>query len=399
MRLTTQSCPCTTYRKEYFVTLTAASTIDDEEEGMQAAPSARVVALVPAFNEEALIARTIASLMKQTVPFEYVLVIVNNCSDNTEAIVRDLQTTYGEELLRMMVMDVNPHKKAGALNYGFKHLDPTLDYVFSMDSDTIVHPSIVAEGIRTFEREPRTGGVCSAYRTLPRPDTLSLWETFLWRIQNIEFGLANAWRVENYKSARVLPGVSVMYRMTALQEVHDMYGNGNVWAINDLVEDYTLTLDLKDLGWEAKSSFGMISWSDVPLKLRGKGGLWDQRKRWYSGTVDKIRERGLTKKHSRYEAFTIVWLMIGLLMRTLLYASYTVLAIEGIPIQWLSPFLVIIAASIATQLYRLKYADQLDWWQRIITATMVVNELYAIYRELIYAYSIWLSFRRPHRAW
>ena len=82
----------------------------------------------------------------------------------------------------------------------------------------------------------------------------------------------------------------------------------------------------------------MISWSDVPLKLRGKGGLWDQRQRWYSGTVDEIRMRRL-KRHSRYEIFTICLLMLNLIMGFVLVSAYLILAIRGIPIKWLSFFL------------------------------------------------------------
>jgi len=269
----------------------------------------------------------------------------------------------------------------------------------------------------------------------------------LWRLQNIEFTLANAWRVENYKSARVLPGVSVLFRTEALIEVaalelivqetavkhgrralrkrsarqireraltkfqeykleagalRRLVAEANrpleVWATDSLVEDYHLTLDLKDIGWQVKSSLDMISWSDVPLKLRGKGGLWDQRQRWYSGTVDEIRLRRF-KEHSRYEIFTIALLMLNLAMRFVLVGAYLVLAIEGVPVQWVSFFLALPILAAATQLYRLKGGDQLDKWQKMMTATLVMNEMYAFYRELIYANSIRVSYLHPNREW
>jgi cellulose synthase/poly-beta-1,6-N-acetylglucosamine synthase-like glycosyltransferase len=356
---------------------------------------ARAVALVPAYNEEAIIGQTIASLMAQTYRFEYVLVIANNCTDQTVPIVRKLQEQYGRDRLRLLVMENNIGLKAGALNYGFSRLDLDLDFVFSMDADTIVDSRMLEEGIKKFAREPKTGGICSAYRTLPLKANATRWERFLWRIQNIEFGLANAWRIENHRSARVLPGVSTLYRMETLKAVAASHEDEQVWVVGNMVEDYILTLEIKDQGWDAKSSQDMISWSDVPLSLTQ---LRRQRERWYSGTIDVVRPR-ILKQHSRYEVVTITLLLWNLLMRALLIGAYGALIIHGIPIQWLSPFLVLPIAAAATQLYRLKYADQLDKWQYFFTATLVVNELYAVYRELLYVRGFWLSYRRPGRSW
>lgn len=356
----------------------------------------KVVALVPAYNEEQIIKRTIDSLMNQTYPFEYVLVIANNCTDKTVDIVHDLQKIY-EDKLRLEVMTENKFKKSGALNFGFSLLDNDIDYIFSMDADTIVDTKIIEEGVKQLEREKNVGGICSAYRTFPIDNNATKWQRFIWRMQNIEFALANAWRIENYKSARVLPGVSVIYRMKALKQVQKL--KGDVWATDSLVEDYRLTLDIKDLSWEAKSSLKMISWSDVPLKIRGKGGLTDQRQRWYSGTIDELRLRKF-KKHSRYELFTIFLLMFNLLARGFLYSAYTILLIRGVSINWITPFLLLPIVAAVTQLYRLiRYADRLDKWQVLFTLTLFLNEVYAFYREMLYAYSIFLSFRRPNRSW
>lgn len=352
---------------------------------------------MPAHNEEDIISRTIESLFNQTYPFEFIMIIANNCTDNTINIVRKLIAKYGNSKLRLKVMEHNIGKKSGALNYGFSLLDPSIDYVFSMDADTIVDSQIVEAGVKILEDKPSVGGVCSAYKTFPLEGSHTFKEKLIWRLQNIEFALANAWRIENYKSARVLPGVSVLYRMKTLLQVKEAFGR--VWDTTSLVEDYRLTLEIKDLGWEARSSSKMISNSDVPLTLKGKNGLNSQRQRWYSGTIDEIRKRGF-KKNSRYEIFTIFILMFTLLSRVTLYSSYILLLIRQNSVNWVSVFLILPVLAIVTQLYRLiKYGDQLDKWQIIITVTLIFNELYAIYREILYAYSIWLSYRRPNRSW
>jgi biofilm PGA synthesis N-glycosyltransferase PgaC len=363
-----------------------------------AAKKPRVVALVPAHNEEDIIIDTIKSLMNQTYPLEHVLIIADNCTDSTLKLVRECQKKYGSDKLSYMETVGNKYKKAGALNQGLLSMDDFPEFIFGMDADTILDSKIIESGVKQFEREPKTGGICSAYRTLPIQEGATHWQKFLWRLQNIEFGLANAWRVENYRSARVLPGVSVMFRTVALDDVYSKH-EGTIWATDSLVEDYRLTLELKDFGWEVKSSLEMISWSDVPLRIRGKGGLFDQRQRWYSGTVDEIRRRGL-QKHSRYEIFTISLMSVNLLMRVLLYGSYITLAVTGSVIQWVSFFLLLPLAAAILQFHRwLKYTDQRDKWQGLMTILLIPNELYAIFREITYTYSVWLSYRRPNRAW
>jgi cellulose synthase/poly-beta-1,6-N-acetylglucosamine synthase-like glycosyltransferase len=372
-------------------------------------PTAKVVAIVPVYNEEEIVERTITSLMNQTYQLDTVLVVANNCSDNTVPIVQSLQAQYGLDRLVLLEMPNNPHKKAGALNYGIEVLTTLYGtsappFVFTMDGDTVLHERIIEMGVKKLKREPNTGGVCAAYRTLPLQEDATKWQRFLWRLQNIEFGLANAWRIEHYNSARVLPGVSTMFRLDALKDIEAYnrsrgYDPGTIWVPNHQVEDYVLTLDLKDIGWDVKSSHHMISWSDVPLHLNGKAGLWDQRQRWYSGTVDVLRERKLAK-HSRYDLFTISLLVMYLAMRLLFMTGMIILLATVHSIEIVPIFLALPALAIALQLHRLlKFGDQLDKWQIFFTATLVVNEAYAIYREMLYTYSIWLSYRRPNRSW
>lgn len=325
--------------------------------------------------------------------------IADNCTDNTIKIIKNCQKKYGKKRLRLLITVDNPHKKSGALNQGFEIARKSrAKYIFGMDADTIIDKNLIFEGVKQFELEPNTAGICSAYRTMPLNKDSTWWQRYLWRLQNIEFGLANAWRVENYKSARVLPGVSVMFRSKALNEIYAI-NKGVVWANDSLVEDYRLTLELKDNGWDTKSSLEMISWSDVPLKIRGKGGLFDQRQRWYSGTIDEIRRRG-TKQHSRYELFTIGLLALNFLMRIMLLTAYLMLLFSGKHIELIPIFLLLPVAASLIQFHRwLKYADQHDGWQGFMTITLLPNELYAMFREFVYLYAIWLSYKRPNRAW
>lgn len=68
-----------------------------------------ILALLPAHNEEATIAKSIQGLLGQTQPPDQVVVIADNCTDATAAVA----ATYGATVYETVG---NGDKKAGALN-------------------------------------------------------------------------------------------------------------------------------------------------------------------------------------------------------------------------------------------------------------------------------------------
>src|SRR5512139_691383 len=95
-----------------------------------------VVALIPAHNEEANIAAAVEGLLTQTCRPDRVVVVADNCTDQTARIAvergAEVVTTSG-----------NTHKKAGALNQALDHVLPTLGddaYVLVTDADSVLVP-------------------------------------------------------------------------------------------------------------------------------------------------------------------------------------------------------------------------------------------------------------------
>ena len=85
---------------------------------LQAPPAIRrgkVIVIVPARNESAQIVSTLLALQQQTLPPESIIVVANNCTDETAELARGCG-------VQVLELPVNYYKKAGALNYGIKHL-------------------------------------------------------------------------------------------------------------------------------------------------------------------------------------------------------------------------------------------------------------------------------------
>ena len=100
----------------------------------------QIVALIPAHNEEESIERTIAALNAQTRPADRIIVIADNCTDETPALAR----ASGAEVI---VTQGNTHKKAGALNYALRRVLPGLeddDAILVQDADSYLDPDFVA---------------------------------------------------------------------------------------------------------------------------------------------------------------------------------------------------------------------------------------------------------------
>ena len=50
----------------------------------------RIVALVPAYNEEETIAKAVSSLLNQTREIDLIVVVANNCHDGTAEIAEEI---------------------------------------------------------------------------------------------------------------------------------------------------------------------------------------------------------------------------------------------------------------------------------------------------------------------
>ena len=132
------------------------SKLPDIEDG--ALSSLRLTVLVPAHNEALTIAATLESLRRQTRPPDRVVVVADNCSDDTADLARahgaDVFTTVG-----------NTEKKAGALNQALSDMFGDIsarDVVMVMDADSVIVPEFLETAMGRLETDPdliAVGGV------------------------------------------------------------------------------------------------------------------------------------------------------------------------------------------------------------------------------------------------
>ncbi|MBF2018728.1 MAG: glycosyltransferase [Hydrococcus sp. C42_A2020_068] len=101
--------------------------------GNSAAPDVKTAVLVPAHNEAASIEKTLETLLPQVAAPESIVVIADNCTDDTAAIARQYGVTVIER------QDSQRWGKGYALDYGLQHLEANPpEVVILVDADCSV---------------------------------------------------------------------------------------------------------------------------------------------------------------------------------------------------------------------------------------------------------------------
>ncbi len=275
-----------------------------------------VLVVIPAHDEAAGIGATIASVREQTLPPGRIVVVADNCTDETAPLAR----AAGAEVF--FTRD-NVHKKAGALNQFLARELPRLradDVVLVMDADTRLSPQFAEVAVTTLRANDELGAVGGVFAGA---DPV----TWLEHCQANEFARYARDVARHGGRVMVLTGTASAFRVGAMRAVALARGRrlpgeaGSVYDVASLTEDNEITLALKHLGLRLLSPRSCVVWTEL---MPTAADLRRQRLRWYRGAVDNLRSYGLTRVTARY------WLQQGGLALSVavlgLLATMTVLA-------------------------------------------------------------------------
>lgn len=232
-------------------------------------PSAgyRLAVLIPALNEEAVIADTVRAVLALT-PDATVLVVDDDSDDRTGL----LAAAAGARVIHRDP-EVARQGKGAALNAGYAELrrgagDHQRTIVCVLDADGRLSPNAIPAVLARFD-DARVGGVQLPVRIRNR-------RRFLARMQDLEFwGMSAIAQMARIRTRSVsLGGNGQFTRLAALEQVGDQ-----PWS-NALTEDLDLGLELTLLGWELDCAAD--TWVSQQ-GLESTRGLLRQRTRWYQG--------------------------------------------------------------------------------------------------------------------
>ena len=192
----------------------------------------KVTVLVPAHNEAQDIGTTIKSIQGQSRPPDEIVVMCDNCTDNTA----EVATGHGVRVLNSVK---NQGRKAGAMNQALRVILSDLDdddLVVCMDADTIIEHDMIRNAESLFWRQPRLGAVSSNHLIEYKRTPIEL-------LQAMEYERDR--RMIGRRKGRYgcMTGMAAMYRVQAMRDVVAAYGS--VYDDTNWTEDWKLTIALK----------------------------------------------------------------------------------------------------------------------------------------------------------
>jgi glycosyltransferase involved in cell wall biosynthesis len=117
--------------------------------------------VIPAHNEEKFIGLTLESLVNQTVLPKNIMIINDNSTDNTQAIIDTFCFKYPEIISSVFFKSEAIHlpgsKVIQAFNFGLNFINQDFDIIVKADSDLIFPSNYFETIIKHFERDARIG--------------------------------------------------------------------------------------------------------------------------------------------------------------------------------------------------------------------------------------------------
>jgi peptidoglycan-N-acetylglucosamine deacetylase len=225
----------------------------------------KVSVIVPAFNEEKVICKTINSLLRSDYGNFDIVVVDDGSKDSTyDRVIK----TFGNDKNIHIFTKANSGK-AQALNYGIHHTDAEI--IVCLDADTILRPNAIRNLVRHFHDKPHLGAIAGNAKVGNRLNILTYWQALEYiTSQNLErraFGLLNC--------ISVVPGAIGAWR-------RELVVQAGGFASDTLAEDADLTLRILRMGYKIDYEENAIALTEAPDTV---GGFLKQRFRWMYGTL------------------------------------------------------------------------------------------------------------------
>ena len=116
--------------------------------------------IVPAHNEEGFLADTLNSILRQSLQPKRVVVVNDNSTDNTEAII-DQFVTLSPIFQKLNTTSSTEHmpgsKVVNAFNKGLQLLDEDYDFIVKLDADVILPDNYFEKIVYIFRGQPKVG--------------------------------------------------------------------------------------------------------------------------------------------------------------------------------------------------------------------------------------------------
>ena len=248
----------------------------------------RVAVLIPAFNEEKVIVRTVRSVLLSNYKNLRVIVIDDGSKDRTYQTVLD---AYPTEIAsgRLLVLTKPNGGKADALNFALART--TEEIYIGIDADGVIARDAITNLVCHFA-DPRIGAVAGNAKVGNRINLWTRWQALEYvTSQNFERRALDLFDV-----VMVVPGAIGAWRTSAVSA-------GGGYHTNTVAEDADLTMNLLEQGYWVIYEDQALAFTEAPINMNG---LMRQRFRWSFGILQAVfKHRGAFRKRRAMGLFAL----------------------------------------------------------------------------------------------
>lgn len=346
---------------------------DDASVG--AMPRPRVAVLVPAHDEAAGIAAALRSMLSQLEPGDRLVVVADNCSDDTARIAR----AAGAEVVERR----NPTQrgKGYALDHGIRFLEAAPPaVVVIVDADCELHPGSLDWLVRSAARTNRPVQALDLMHAPPGAGLTTRIAAFAWAVKN------HARPLGNHRLGLPCPlmGTGMAFPWALIQAAPLASGH--------IVEDMRLGLDLAAIGAAPLFCPQALVTSTFPIHAQG---IAEQRARWEQGHVGMILGeapralwRAITRRRPALAAMVLdlsvpplTMLVLGLVLQAAVDAVFAALGGARAPLALAGAALAMLALAVVIAWWR--FGREIVSLGELLRAPVYVLEKLPLYLRIV----------------
>jgi cellulose synthase/poly-beta-1,6-N-acetylglucosamine synthase-like glycosyltransferase len=266
--------------------------------------------IIPAYNEEKVIANTIEGLLETKYPKKEIIFVDDGSLDKT----LDIAMQYKDKI---KILHKENGGKASALNYGIVYA--TGEIIVIVDADTIIGRHSLKEIVKGFEVNKHVAAVAGNIKVRNRIN----WIT---KCQALEYitGIQIVRRAfDVFGSITIVPGALGAFKKSYITEA-GAYGKETI------VEDFDQTIKLLKAGLITQGSSKATAYTEAPNTLHD---FVAQRKRWYRGNIQVLKRHSDALTNPRFgylQRLSLPYLFLGMVITPIIGFTATANAILGI---------------------------------------------------------------------
>lgn len=218
--------------------------------------------IIPAYNEEKVIRRTLESALKVDYPDLKIIVVDDGSTDGTEAIVQDI--TSKNSSVRLIVQE--NEGKWSALDHAIAVSETP--FVAILDADSLIDPMALREIVQPFKNE-NVGGVSGTVEIGNKDGLLTLFQ----RLEYLHTQQVMRRAYEVFDGIIVVPGAMGAWRVEAVRAAGLVSGD-------TITEDADLTIAVHRSGYSVRYQENAKSYTEAPTTI---SSFRNQRFRWTFG--------------------------------------------------------------------------------------------------------------------